>query len=71
MSKLVSNAVNEAFEGLDATSGQHSAAFDDRRRTVPWMVRTVTVSTARSCSIRRAFRLRSGAIFGFWLNVAR
>jgi DNA-binding MarR family transcriptional regulator len=41
MSKLSSNAVNEALEGLEAAGGRGSVVFDDRGRTVPWMARTL------------------------------
>ncbi|MGF6598268.1 DNA-binding MarR family transcriptional regulator [Paraburkholderia sp. GAS448] len=41
MSKLSSNAVNEALEGLEAAGGRRSVVFDDRGRTVPWMARTL------------------------------
>ncbi|CAE6817343.1 Transcriptional regulator SlyA [Paraburkholderia aspalathi] len=41
MSKLSSNAMHDALEGLEAAGSQRSDVFDDRGRTVPWMARTI------------------------------
>src|ERR1700719_2182507 len=41
MSKLSSNAMHDALEGLEAPGSQRSDVFDDRGRTVPWMARTI------------------------------